>query len=80
VNPHYHTDDAPNIAMFVAGANLLQAEPWFDQYSDTTPSSTGSQASLTTTLNWVLADGDPVQDPNTGMWIWHLLVTITDTA
>ena len=42
VNTHYHTDDAPNIAMFTAGADLKQAEDWYDQYDDVTPASTAT--------------------------------------
>jgi hypothetical protein len=80
VNPHYKTSDGANIAMFVAGANLDNAEDWFDQYDDTTPASTGSQASLTTTLTWTLALGNPVKNPETDVWSWNIVVTIVDTV
>jgi hypothetical protein len=79
VNPHYHTSDPPNIAMFSAGADLSQAESWWKQYCDVTPASTGSWVAANTTLTWSLAAGDPVQDPNAGnAWTWHIVITITD--
>jgi hypothetical protein len=80
VNTHYHTDDAPNIAMFTAGQDLGQAEDWYDQYDDVTPASTGTFQAEFTTLGWVLSANSPASDPSAGgATCWWLLITIDDT-
>lgn len=80
VNTHYHTHDAPNIAMFNAGADLNQAEDWYDQYDDVTPASTGTFQAEFATLGWVLSASSPTNDPSAGnATCWYLLITIDDT-
>jgi hypothetical protein len=79
VNTHYHTDDPPNIAMFTAGADLKQAEDWYDQYDDVTPASTGTFSAENATLGWVLSAGSPGPDPSAGnATCWYLAITIDD--